>query len=191
MVTVGQRQAACSAWPRAGARGGALACRPRCVRIFSITGCSRIAAMILSSPPQQSPPPQSGQSNKLLDHRRPARWRLHAPARQGPQVAIDPAVEVHSGRDTRLASAEPGVARRAHHRRDRRRQRWNNSAATSRARRWPTSAYKPTPRVRWCSAARGLTIATQHRSGDPAPRAAGIACVCASQDRSNGARSSG
>jgi len=28
------------------------ACRPRCVRIFSITGCSRIAAMIFNSPPQ-------------------------------------------------------------------------------------------------------------------------------------------
>ena len=27
------------------------ACRPRCVRVFSITGCSRIAAMIPSSPP--------------------------------------------------------------------------------------------------------------------------------------------
>ena len=43
---------ACSAWPRAGARGGARACRPKCLRIFSITGASRIAAMIFSSPPQ-------------------------------------------------------------------------------------------------------------------------------------------
>ena len=43
---------ACSAWPRVGARGGARACNPKCVRIFSITGCSRIAAMIFSSPPQ-------------------------------------------------------------------------------------------------------------------------------------------
>ncbi len=43
---------ACSAWPRTGARGGARACRPKCVRIFSITGASRIAAMIFSSPPQ-------------------------------------------------------------------------------------------------------------------------------------------
>jgi hypothetical protein len=33
-------------------RGGARACNPRCVRIFSITDGSRIAAMILSSPPQ-------------------------------------------------------------------------------------------------------------------------------------------
>ena len=33
-------QAACSACPQAGALGGALACKPRCVRIFSITGCS-------------------------------------------------------------------------------------------------------------------------------------------------------
>jgi len=49
-VMVGQRQAACSAWPRVGARGGARACNPKCVRIFSITDCSRIAAMILSSP---------------------------------------------------------------------------------------------------------------------------------------------
>ena len=38
--------------PRAGARGGARASRPRCVRIFSITGVSKIAAMIFSSPPQ-------------------------------------------------------------------------------------------------------------------------------------------
>ena len=30
----------------------AVACNPRCVRIFSMTGCSRIAAMIFSSPPQ-------------------------------------------------------------------------------------------------------------------------------------------
>ena len=45
-------QAACSCGPRAGARGGARACNPRCVRIFSITGCSRIAAMIFSAPPQ-------------------------------------------------------------------------------------------------------------------------------------------
>ena len=37
-------QAACSAWPRAR--------RPRCVRIVSITGVSRIAAMISSSRPQ-------------------------------------------------------------------------------------------------------------------------------------------
>ena len=44
-------QAACSCDPRAGARGGARACNPRCVRIFSITGCSRIAAMIFSWPP--------------------------------------------------------------------------------------------------------------------------------------------
>jgi len=36
-------QAACRACPRAGARGGARACRPMCVRIFSTTGCSRIA----------------------------------------------------------------------------------------------------------------------------------------------------
>ena len=39
------RQAACSAWPRPGARGGALACNPRCVRIFSIIGASRIATV--------------------------------------------------------------------------------------------------------------------------------------------------
>ena len=45
-------QAACSAWPRAGARGGARACRPRCVRIFSMTGASRMAAMIFNWPPQ-------------------------------------------------------------------------------------------------------------------------------------------
>lgn len=38
--------------PRAGVRGGALACNPSCVRMFSIAGCSRIAAMIFSSPPQ-------------------------------------------------------------------------------------------------------------------------------------------
>jgi hypothetical protein len=47
-----QPQAACRCDPQAGARGGARACKPRCVRIFSITGCSRIAAMIFSSPPQ-------------------------------------------------------------------------------------------------------------------------------------------
>lgn len=40
---VRQRQAACSAWPRAGARGVARACRPRCLRIFSITGASMSA----------------------------------------------------------------------------------------------------------------------------------------------------
>ena len=51
-VLGGKGQAACSCGPRAGALGGALACRPRCVRIFSITGCSRIAAMIFNSPPQ-------------------------------------------------------------------------------------------------------------------------------------------
>ena len=45
-------QAACSCDPRAGAWGGARASRPRCVRIFSMTGCSRIAAMIFNSPPQ-------------------------------------------------------------------------------------------------------------------------------------------
>ena len=43
----------------------------------------------------------------------------------------------------------------------------------------------------WVAAARGLTIPTHLRSGGPAPRAAGIACVCASQDRGNGARSRG
>jgi hypothetical protein len=36
----------------ADALSGARACRPRCVRIFSMTGASRIAAMIFSSPPQ-------------------------------------------------------------------------------------------------------------------------------------------
>ena len=46
---------ACSTCPPAAARGGARACRPRCVRIFSMTGCSRIAAMIFSSPPQFGP----------------------------------------------------------------------------------------------------------------------------------------
>ena len=35
-------QAACRDCSRATERGGARACRPRCVRIFSITGCSRI-----------------------------------------------------------------------------------------------------------------------------------------------------
>ena len=45
-------QTVCSAWPRGGERGGARACNSRCARIFSITGCSRIAAMISSSPPQ-------------------------------------------------------------------------------------------------------------------------------------------
>ena len=34
--------------------GGACACSPRCVRIFSITGRSRIAAMIPSSPAPQA-----------------------------------------------------------------------------------------------------------------------------------------
>ena len=43
-VTFGQPKAACSAWPRAAARGGARACMPRCVRIFSTTGASKIAA---------------------------------------------------------------------------------------------------------------------------------------------------
>jgi hypothetical protein len=33
-------------------RGGARACRPRCVTLFSMTGSPRIAAMIFSSPPQ-------------------------------------------------------------------------------------------------------------------------------------------
>ena len=37
---------------RASVRSGARACRPRCVRIFSMIGCSRIAAMIFSPPPQ-------------------------------------------------------------------------------------------------------------------------------------------
>ena len=45
-------QAACRACSRAAERAGARACRPRCVRILSITGCSRITAMIFSSPPQ-------------------------------------------------------------------------------------------------------------------------------------------
>lgn len=35
-------QAVCSAWPGAGARGGARAYRARCVRFFSMTGCSRM-----------------------------------------------------------------------------------------------------------------------------------------------------
>ena len=43
---------ACGACPRAGARGGARACGAGCVRIFSMTGASRIAAMIFNSPRQ-------------------------------------------------------------------------------------------------------------------------------------------
>lgn len=39
-------------WPRAGERDGARACRPNCVRTFSITGRPRMAAMIFSSPGQ-------------------------------------------------------------------------------------------------------------------------------------------
>lgn len=78
MVTVGQPQAACSAWQRAGARGGARACNPKCVRIFSMTGCSRIAAMIFSSPPQ------FGQCSMSISNR--ADWAavtLRAPSAQG------------------------------------------------------------------------------------------------------------
>jgi hypothetical protein len=40
-------------------------------------------------------------------------------------------------------AAPPKIARR-----------WNNGAAASPARRWPTSACKPTPRARWCSSSR-------------------------------------
>ena len=45
-------RAACNCDPGAGALGGARACSPRCVRIASITCVSRMAAMILSGPPQ-------------------------------------------------------------------------------------------------------------------------------------------
>ena len=56
--TIGRRplsrdQAACASWrSRAGVRGGARACNPRCMRIRSITADSAMAAMIFSSPPQ-------------------------------------------------------------------------------------------------------------------------------------------
>ena len=43
----GPHQAACCMCARAGARCGARACKPRCVRIRSITADSRIAAMIV------------------------------------------------------------------------------------------------------------------------------------------------
>ena len=58
-------QAACSACPRAGARGGARACSPGCVRIFSMTGCSRIAAMIFNSPPQFGQCSRSSSNTRL------------------------------------------------------------------------------------------------------------------------------
>ena len=48
----GRHQVACCMCPRVGARSGARARRPRWLRIRSITGASRMAAMIFSSPPQ-------------------------------------------------------------------------------------------------------------------------------------------
>jgi hypothetical protein len=60
--------------PRAGTRGGARACRPKCVRIFSITGCSRMAAMIFSSPPQFGQCSRSS-SNTRLSSRAPDELR--------------------------------------------------------------------------------------------------------------------
>lgn len=55
-----QPQAACSCEPRAGARGGALACKPRCVRIFSITGCQGTEALALARRKRSSGPFTSG-----------------------------------------------------------------------------------------------------------------------------------
>ena len=46
------RRPACNCDPRAGARWSARAYSPRCVRIFSITGRSRIAAMMFIEPLQ-------------------------------------------------------------------------------------------------------------------------------------------
>ena len=46
-VGLGLDQAACSACSRAGARGGARACRPnKCARFFSMTGVCRMAAIM-------------------------------------------------------------------------------------------------------------------------------------------------
>lgn len=55
-------QAACRASSRAGERGSARACRPTSARIFSITGHSRMAAMIYS-------PPGSCRSRTTVDGR--------------------------------------------------------------------------------------------------------------------------
>lgn len=51
-----QHQAACCVCMRAAARGGAPACDPKCVRVFSIISCSRTPAMSFSSPGNRRPP---------------------------------------------------------------------------------------------------------------------------------------
>ena len=56
---------------------GALACRPRCARIFWITGCLRIAALIFSSPPQFGQCSTSISKTRLgnlAQFRRTGRW---------------------------------------------------------------------------------------------------------------------
>ena len=50
------------------------ACTPRCVRIFSITGCSRIAAMIFSSPSQFGQGSRSSSNTRLSSRARLNDW---------------------------------------------------------------------------------------------------------------------
>lgn len=62
---------------RAGARCGARACNPKCVRLFSITGASRIAALICNSPTQFGQCSRSRSNTRLSNLaqlRRTGRW---------------------------------------------------------------------------------------------------------------------
>ena len=95
-------QAACRACPRAGERGGARAYRSRCVRIFSITGRSRMAAMILNCPV-----PQIGQCCMSMSNTRlSSRAQLMRPGRAW-AVSIS-----HSAAAVDSVAGSPGVCGR-------------------------------------------------------------------------------
>ena len=115
----------------AGACGGARTCRPRCARIFSITGCSRIAAMIFSAPPQFGQCAKSIPKtclSKLAQLGRTGRWcaQLASPSAGGSacvgasglrRTTIAGSVALGAGRPRRSASAA-GVAWLGHQRRE-------------------------------------------------------------------------
>ncbi len=106
-------------WPRVGARGGARACSPRCVRMRSITTDSRMAAMILSSPPQLGQCSRSISKTRLSSRAHPMRAgrRCGLVGSAAPSSDAQASSSGHAGttsaRSLALGASTPWAGRRA------------------------------------------------------------------------------
>ena len=87
-VLAEESQAACSCDPRAGVRGGARASRPRCVRIFSMTGCQGTEALAFARHKRSSGPFVSGLTPQDRRTLSVSRARQAPGAKTRPQILL-------------------------------------------------------------------------------------------------------